>query len=140
MNRDISASAFVTPDYRDRADRLICAIGHAPYDHAIDEPQPSFVVPLSKNGEAPATHYALHAFVDQAFIDLFDTGATGVLPKHPQPGREWRDFGLTEDAAPRVLAAITLRTVADATGPDSWRSALKEFDLQRVDQKARMWP
>ncbi len=45
---------------------------------------PAYTVPLSADGSEPATHYGLHTWGTQAFVDMLDAG---VMPDGLSAGR-----------------------------------------------------
>ena len=57
----------------------------------------NYSVPLSADGSEPATHWGLHAWVEQSFQDMIESG---VYP--PQVA----EAGISEDAYNAMLAAL----------------------------------
>lgn len=41
----------------------------------------NYTVPLSADGSEPATHYGLHTWAEQSFVDMLEGAAQGVMPQ-----------------------------------------------------------
>jgi hypothetical protein len=71
---------------------------------ALDMGPDNYSVPLSANGQEPATHWGLHGWAQQSFIDMIDAGVMPEGLDYPQA-----DF----DA---VMAALIVSARDDMTG------------------------
>jgi hypothetical protein len=71
---------------------------------ALDMGSNNYSVPLSANGQEPATHYGLHAWAAQSFINMIDAG---VMP-------EGLDYPEADFDA--VMAALIVSARDDMTG------------------------
>ena len=79
----------------------------------------NYSVPLSPTGEAPVTHYGLHAWAEQSFVDLMEGASAGVIPQVE---------GLTKTKVVEVLQALvtSIRTTSDG----HWASVLDTEGLK----------
>lgn len=60
---------IIPADLRDDANALAEALGHGPSNYSV---------PLSPTGGEPATHWGLHTWAQQSFIDMLEADA---MPK-----------------------------------------------------------
>ncbi|MFN3991242.1 MAG: hypothetical protein ACK4IS_13400 [Erythrobacter sp.] len=65
----LSVVLIVPADLRDDANKLAELLGHGPNNYSV---------PLSADGAEPATHYGLHTWAEQSFIELL---AADGMPK-----------------------------------------------------------
>jgi len=79
----------------------------------------NYSVALSPNGQEPATHYGLHAWVEQSFVDMVDAG---ILP-------EGVDFPQADFDA--IMAALVSSFRTDMTG--HWQGVLDAASLQVME-------
>jgi hypothetical protein len=114
-----SVALMIPAGLRDEANRLACAIGH-------DEmPGHTFAVPVSSDGQEPASHYACHTWAQQSFVDLLASAGAGVLPEI-----EWGEYDLTVDDVAAVLTALVVSAPqATMLDCDAW---LAGRGVQRV--------
>lgn len=66
-----STVLIIPADLRSEANTLGEAMGWGPNNYSV---------PLSENGTEPATHYGLHAWSTQEFVDLMEGIGTGQVP------------------------------------------------------------
>lgn len=67
----LSVVLIIPADLRDKADQLAELMGWGPN---------SYSVPLSADGTEPATHYGLHTWAAQSFVDMLTGAQGGVMP------------------------------------------------------------
>lgn len=70
------------------ADQLGEAMGWGPNNYSV---------PLSPTRSEPTTHFGLHAWVEQSFVDLLSAAAQGQVPAIP---------GMTPAATAEVVSAL----------------------------------
>lgn len=102
----LSCVLILPASLRDKGNALGNAMGWGPDNYSVS---------LSPNGQEPATHYGLHAWVKQAFVDMVDAG---VLP-------EGVDFPQADFAA--IIDALVSSFRPDMTG--HWQGVLDEQGL-----------
>jgi hypothetical protein len=81
----------------------------------------NYSVPLSADGSEPATHFGLHAWVEQTFVDLLGGVAQGQIPPVE---------GLTPAQVVEVVSALIVSIRPDSGG--HWVEVLADNSLQRV--------
>ena len=79
----------------------------------------NYTVPLSADGQEPAPHYGIHAWVEQTFVDMVDAG---VMP----PGVDYSQADF--DA---IMAALVSPFRTDMTG--HWQDVLGAEGLQVME-------
>lgn len=94
-----SAVLIVPAALREAANRLSCALG---YD---EMPGSTYSVPLSINGQEPASHFGCRSQAKQEFVDILGAAGQGVLPG---------DLDLTTfDLTPADVRAIVAALICD---------------------------
>lgn len=97
---------------RDKAQRLAWAIGH-------DEPPlDCFGAELTSDG-ATITHYGLHTYATQTFVDILLGAQQGQLPPI-----QWADYGITEQDVLEAVAAMTIEYLDGGAAETTWPAAL----------------
>lgn len=71
MTFDYSVVMWTTAALRDNTNLLGAALGWG---------SENFIVPLSSNGQLPATHYGMHTMARQDFLDTLSAAQGGTLP------------------------------------------------------------
>lgn len=94
----LSCTLIIPAALLDRANALGEAMGHGPA---------SYSVPLSATGDEPATHYGLHTWAAQTFVDMLDAAGQGVMP-------EGLDYPAQDFAA--VVGGLVASIRGDAAG------------------------
>ena len=94
------------------ADQLGEAMGWGPKNYSVA---------LSPTGSEPATHYGLHAWVEQSFVDLLSFAAQGQVPPIP---------GMTPEATAEVVAALAASIRPGSEG--HWSEVLSVLGLTTV--------
>lgn len=106
-----SVSLIVPAAMLDKAQHLAWAIGH-------DEPPlDCFGAELTSDG-ATVTHYGLHTYAMQSFVDILVGAQQGQLPPIP-----WADYGLTEQDVLDVVASMTIEYLDGGTAETTWANA-----------------
>lgn len=119
MSYTISLALAVPAALRDKANRLSCALGHDVL------PGSTYSVPLSADGQEPATHYGCHAWVQPSFVAILAGATQGHLPEV-----DWADYGITaEDVAAVVAGLIASEPQGELLDFDSWSAS---YGLARV--------
>lgn len=90
----LSCVLILPAGLRDAGNALGDAMGWGPDNYSVA---------LSPSGDAPATHYGLHAWVAQAFLDTLDAG---VLP-------DGLDFPQADFDAVMAELVVSVRNVMD---------------------------
>lgn len=93
-----SVVLIIPTSLKPKADALGEALGHGPN---------SYSVPLSANGSEPATHYGLHTWAKQSFVDMLAGASQGIMP-------DGLDYPADDFAA--AMAALVASVRDDATG------------------------
>lgn len=94
------------------ADQLGEAMGWGPNNYSV---------PLSTSGSEPATHFGLHAWVTQDFVEMMAAVGSGNVPPVP---------GMTPAEVVEVTSALIVSIQTDSTG--HWAGVLAENGLQVV--------
>ena len=94
------------------ADQLGEAMGWGPNNYSV---------PLSATGSLPATHYGLHAWVEQSFVDLLSFAAQGQVPPIP---------GMSAEATAEVVSALAASIRPGSEG--HWSEMLAALGLITV--------
>lgn len=79
----------------------------------------NFSVPLSANGQEPATHYGCHTRANQTFVDMVGSAQQGEFPPVPN--------------AATIFPLLSIK-IEQAEGAPSWQALLAELGLQRIVQ------
>lgn len=117
---EYSVSLIVPADLRDKAQRLAWALGHD------QPPLSSFRAELSADGET-TTHYGLHTYATQGFVDLLAGAQKGQLPTI-----DWSEYELTEQDVAEVLGAMAVEYTVGTVG-DTFPAAMVAAGVQRRD-------
>lgn len=114
-----SAVLILPAALQSSGNQLAIAMGHDV------EPGSTYSVPLSADGQEPATHYGCHAWVTNAFIAILQGAAQGQIPPGLDPEQVASVLGalissIGSELAPRahfdaVLAANNLQEIASAS-------------------------
>ena len=123
MSMDYSCALIVPESLQDSANRLACALG---YDESL-LPGRTYSVPLSADGQQPATHYGCHTWAGVEFIQMIQGAAQGQLPPAP-----WANWGLTEQAVFDVVAGLASRIEYQGDPSANFETLLAERGLQRI--------
>jgi len=75
----ISGILILPADLQSAGNALAIAMGHDV------EPAHTYSVPLSADGQEPATHYGCHAWVTEAFVAMLQSAAQGQMPEGLDP-------------------------------------------------------
>lgn len=95
---NLSVVLIVPSEYRERANRISCFLGHDVL------PGRSYSIPLSSDGSEPATHYGLRTAAAQSFIEQVQA-VSGKAALDPE---ELASFDLMEDDVREVVASLIL--------------------------------
>jgi hypothetical protein len=72
---NVSAVLILPAKLQAAGNALSCALGHD------DPPGSTYSVPLSANGQEPATHYGCHSWMSPGFVDTIREAIQGRLPE-----------------------------------------------------------
>lgn len=114
-----SVSLVVPAADRADANRLAVAMG---WDTS---PGDTFSVPLSADGDVPATHYGCHTWAGPGFVATLSGAQDGSLPEVT-----WEDHGLTAGRVADVLASMLSHV---QTGSVGFWTLTGAQDLQAVN-------
>lgn len=111
----ISAVLILPAALRSAGNELAVAMGH---DQA---PGRTYSVPLSGNGQSPATHYGTHAWVSEAFVATLQGAAQGQIPQ-----------GLNEQLVASVLGGLISSVGSELPAREHFDSVLTANGLKEV--------
>lgn len=124
MTFDWSVVLICPAALQEKSNLLACALGHDVL------PGNTFSVPLSADGNAPATHYGCHTVAQLSFVQMFQAAGQGQLPDIV-----WGDFGLTEADVWEVLGELIVSPRQDLSGREHFESVLSENSLTTITQE-----
>ena len=111
-----SCVLIITADLQAKANTISEIMGWGPN---------SYTVPLSSTGQEPATHYGLHAWVEQSFVDMMLAAQNTNLM--PQP---LVDAGMSPSDFTAVISALIASFRPDIGS--HWDDVLIANGLQRI--------
>ena len=110
-----SVVLIIPASLKAKADALGEALGHGPN---------SYSVPLSADGKEPATHYGLHTWAQQSFVDRLQGAAQGQMPE----GLDYpaNDFAAVTGALIASVRGDVAEHFADVVAANGLRRAVAE--------------
>jgi hypothetical protein len=108
-----SVVLIVTAAVHDKAEVLSAYMGWG---------SPAYTVPLAATGQEPATHFGLHTWAEQAFVDILTAAGQGVMPQL------LADAGYPEADFLAVMAGLTASIRGELT--DHFTSVIAAQGLQ----------
>lgn len=111
----ISTVLILPASLQQAGNNLAIAMGHD------DPPGHTYCVPLSGDGQEPATHYGCHAWATEAFVSTIAGAAQGQMPQ-----------GLDAELVATVLGGLISSIGSELTPREHFDATLAANGLQQI--------